>query len=457
MRDAIVLALSVALPWVSGALAIRAAMGRSAQPLGVVVGYGYPGGLFAITLIMRALSLVDVRWNVAWIAVPMVLIAVAAYLRLRSLGIASIPRHALRTLATPGGATRAIFVVLLVLTCVRVLLLAVEVMLIPLVPIDAFAQWASKSRVWYEYGWMTPFVPASQWATAYGAMVFTDTHPDYPGTVPLFQVWTALCLGRWDESLINVPWIAAAISLGIAFYAQLRRLEISSTMAMFGTYLLLSLPFLTIHVAIAGVADLFVAIGYGLAAIAMWQWTLTRQRSDAALAILMALICASVKVEGSIWVLTLVPGVITALNRRFGLTLVGAVAAIAILYLAFGPAELRMLGYTLRTSFTDVSKFVYEHMFVMDNWHLLWYAVIGILVFRARTLFDAKLAPMTVTMLAAVAFIGVVFFFSTASGGVKDESLTNRLIMHTVVAFVFYVALILRSSQHQANTAPLYT
>jgi hypothetical protein len=116
-----------------------------------------------------------------------------------------------------------------------------------------------------------------------------------------------------------------------------------------------------------------------------------------------------------------------------------------------------MLGYTLRTSFTDVSKFVYEHMFVMDNWHLLWYAVIGILVFRARTLLDAKLAPMTVTMLAAVAFIGVVFFFSTASGGVKDESLTNRLIMHTVVAFVFYVALILRSSQHQANTAPLYT
>src|SRR6185369_5408242 len=117
MRDAIVLALSVALPWVSGALAIRAAMGRSAQPLGVVVGYGYLGGLCAITHIMRALSLVDVRWNVAWITVPMVLIAVAAYLRLRSLGIASIPRHGLRRLATPGGATRAIFVVLLVLTC----------------------------------------------------------------------------------------------------------------------------------------------------------------------------------------------------------------------------------------------------------------------------------------------------------------------------------------------------
>ena len=133
-----------------------------------------------------------------------------------------------------------------------------------------------------------------------------------------------------------------------------------------------------------------------------------------------------------------------------------AAAAVAFLYLAFGPSELRVFGYVLRTRFVDVSKLVYEHLFVMDNWHLLWYAIVIVVVVHARALFGNRLAPMTVTMLAAIGFIGVVFFFSSASGGVEEESLTNRLVLHAVPALVFYVALILRSSQNQAKTAPLY-
>ncbi len=336
-------------------------------------------------------------------------------------------------------------------------MLAAEVVLLPLVPFDAFAQWASKSRVWYEYGRIMPFVSAADWDQSAGAMRFTDTHPEYPGTVPLFQVWTALWLGRWDESLINVPWVAACAALGVACYAQLRRLEFGAVEAMFGTYALLSLPFLTIQVALAGIADLFVAIAYGLAAIAMWQWAITRQRSDAALAVLMAIVCASVKFEGSIWALTLVPGVVTALNRRAGLAMLGAVVAAAVLYLAFGPSELRFLGYALRTRFVDVSTPLYEHMFVMDNWHLLWYGVVAVIAVHARTLFGEQLAPMSATVLAAVAFIVVLFFFSTASAGVKEDSITNRLLLHTVVVFVFYVAVILRARRPQANAAPAPT
>jgi hypothetical protein len=458
MLDALVLALSIAIPWVAGALSIRAATGRHPQPPAIAIGYGYLAGMFAVTLVTRALSLAGIRWGLAWVALPIVLAAAAAYLRMRSLGTARALMPRLGALATLQGAARAIFVALLALTCVRLVMLGVEVVLLPLVPFDAFAQWASKSRVWYEYRYMVPFVPAGQWTRgAAGVMQFTDTHPEYPGTVPLFQVWTALWLGRWDESLINVPWVAAWAALGLACYAQLRRLDFGAVKAMFGTYVLLSLPFLTIQVALAGIADLFVAIAYGLAAIATWQWTITRQRGDAGLALLMAIVCASLKFEGAFWALTLVPCVVTALNRRIGLWLLGAGAMAAALYLAFGPAELRVLGYAVRTRFVDVSTPVYEHLFVMDNWHLLWYAVVGVLAFHWRTLFDERLAPMSVTMLTAVAFVVVVFFFSTAAGGVKEESVTNRFVLHTVAAFVFYMALILRPSQHQANAAPLYT
>jgi hypothetical protein len=457
MFDAIAVVLSVAVPWAAGALCIRAVT-PGAQPAAIAIGYGYLAGMFGVTLVMRALSLAGIHWNVAWVATPIALAGAGACLRMRSSGTAPAADSGPGAFAMLAGAARALWLLLLALTCVRLAMLAVEVVLLPLVPFDAFAQWASKSRVWYEYGYMVRFVAPGQWLReAAGAMQFTDTHPEYPGTVPLFQVWTALWLGRWDESLINIPWVAVCVSLGLAAYAQLRRLGFGAGQAMFGTYALLSLPFLTIQVALAGIADLFVAIAYGLAAIATWQWAITRRKSDAGLALLMAIVCASVKMEGSFWSLTLVPGVVMALNRRTGLWLMGAAAAAAALYLALGPAELRVLNYALRTQFVDVSTPVYEHMFVMDNWHLLWYAVIAVIAFHWRTLFDERLAPMSATMATAVAFVFVVFFFSTASGGVREESVTNRLMLHTVVAFVFYLAMILRPGERRANAALRYT
>ena len=128
--------------------------------------------------------------------------------------------------------------------------------------------------------------------------------------------------------------------------------------AMFGTYVLLSLPFLTIHVALAGAADIFVANANGLAAMALWQWTISRQWSDAGVALVMAIVCASLKMEGLFWVLTLVPAVVVALNRRMGLAMIVIGASLAVLYVAFGPNEVRIFSYTLRTRFVDVSILV---------------------------------------------------------------------------------------------------
>jgi hypothetical protein len=83
----------------------------------------------------------------------------------------------------------------------------------------------------------------------------------------------------------------------------------------------------------------------------------------------------------------------------------------------------------------------------MDNWHLLWYAAIVLIAVNARLLFGPMLAPMTVTMLAAVGFVVVVFFFSNAAGGVDEESLLNRFLLDAVPALVFYLVLILRERE----------
>jgi hypothetical protein len=210
--------------------------------------------------------------------------------------------------------------------------------------------------------------------------------------------------------------------------------------AMLFTYLLLSMPFIDLHVAVAGYVDIFIAAAYGMAAMALWQWVRLRGRTDAFLAVLCALACIVIKKEGVVWALTLLPPVLVAINRRVGLGVVSLLGVAMLVYLLFGPSELRVLGYTLRTEFINVSRPMFEHFFEMDNWHLLWYLTLGVIALRWRAVFSAATAPMTVTMLGAFAFVFVVFFYSSAAFGVADETLVNRLPLHMVPALAFYLA-----------------
>ena len=144
------------------------------------------------------------------------------------------------------------------------------------------------------------------------------------------------------------------------------------------------------------------------------------------------------------WVMTLLPAVLVAINRRLGLGAVVLLGAAMVGYLLYGPSELTVLGYMLRTEFTNVSLPLFEHFFEMDNWHLLWYLMLAVIALRWRALFSVAMAPMTVTMLGAFAFVLVVFFYSDAALGVADETLVNRLPLHLVPALAFYLALLWR-------------
>ena len=208
------------------------------------------------------------------------------------------------------------------------------------------------------------------------------------------------------------------------------------------TYLLLSLPFLQVHGALAGMVDIFVAVAYGLAAMSLWHWVLTRQRQDAILALVMLMACTLFKREGVLWALTFAPAVVVAFNRRIGLVVTATIGAAAAGYLLFGPVQTNFMGYVLSARFENVTLPIYQHMFVMDNWHLLWYAAIAVIAFNWRRLLQTNIAPATVTILAGVALVVVVFFYSSAAGGVDEESLLNRFLLQLVPALSFYLALI---------------
>ena len=63
-------------------------------------------------------------------------------------------------------------------------------------------------------------------------------------------------------------------------------------------------------------------------------------------------------------------------------------------------------------------------------------------------------------MLAAFAFVFVVFVYTSAAGGVEDESLVNRLPLHLVPALAFYLVVLWRvrlraAPAEAADSAPL--
>ncbi len=151
-------------------------------------------------------------FGIAVIALPLVVVALVA-LRAR---VAARP---LRCRARgPGGSRmrslgrdlakweRVLWLALVAWLAVRFALLAVEVASRPLYPWDAWTQWATKARVWYELRPHRAVRARRPSGTRPAAACYFDASPEYPPTMPLLQVWTCLVLGRWDDVLMNAPW-----------------------------------------------------------------------------------------------------------------------------------------------------------------------------------------------------------------------------------------------------------
>ena len=345
------LTFALALPWLLGvvwlALVLRyPSEGRRA----IVVGYGYLLGSVALTLIMRGVDAVGL---------PLTFVSVsAAGLALFVLGLALNIRAGrvglnegglgpgLRELPTWQTALLVFFVALIVL---RLAGLGLEVIWRPLFPWDASMHWATKAKVWFDASQILPFVDYDTWLKSGNPHVYTDVHPDYPITVPLLQVWVNKALGHWDDSLMNLPWVLCAAALGLAFYGQARLAGVRPVAAMVFTYMLLSLPLLDTHVALAGYADLFLGACYGAATMAFFQWSVTRDRGQAVIAIAMAVSCTLIKNEGLFWALTFVPAwLVVVLPRRQAGLLLSLGLALVIIALWTIPPDLRIAGHSLR-------------------------------------------------------------------------------------------------------------
>ena len=455
--DALSLAAGMLLPWLLG-IATLAATRDCARPpdapgeVAWIAGAGFLAGAFVLTLWMRALSLAGIRFSALAIGAPLLLATtVFAYIAWKRHGHATLTaalRSALRALTAPPGAARATRIAwrfLLAWIAVRYVLLALEVIWQPLYPWDAWIQWATKARVWYELGRIVPFARSDAWFAA-GGTVWFDASPEYPPTMPLLQAWSCIALGRWDDALMNWPWWQISVALTLAVYGALRGHAIDALPALVGAFLVASLPLANVHVALAGYADLPMAAYYTCAVLAFLRWAAWRSSRNAGVVLLLAVACTQIKVPGIVWALTLLPGVVVVLMPRHGMK----IAAIGLAIFLFALVVLAqtspvILNYRLHVDFDPAWQALGETNFMLGNWHLLWYAAIAAGLLAWRQLVAPPLAPLTVIVAAGCLFLAIVFSFTNARFWVTGQTTINRAVLHLAPLAVVFAVLAFRA------------
>jgi hypothetical protein len=344
---------------------------------------------------------------------------------------------------------RLLVTTVVALITLRIASLGFEVLLRPLFPWDATMHWATKARVWFEHKAMLPFVDYHSWLELRGSGVFVDRHPQYPPMIPLLQVWMSLALDAWDESLINIPWLVCFIGIGATFYGQLRLAGVGTTVAAVSTYLLISLPLLNTHVALAGYADLFLGSAYGCAVLSLHNWIMHRERWLAVMAVLFGVLCILIKAEGVIWALSLIPAITVAyLGRREAAQHFLLLFLWGVLFLLVIPSDLDIAGYATKDlvpSFNfEALRGILLTIWVHDNWHLAGYFALlliplGVIMPGAMT---KKFLGLTTTVACSVGAYVYLFIFTGFGEGAADFAAVGRLSIHLAPGLLFLCTLV---------------
>lgn len=448
--DWIMLFLAIALPTLLGVAVVMLITPRPREKLTLLTGgYGILLGLLLTPLLMRILDSIQAPLtfqtiSLALVSVTLTLFALGRRAPTAAGGVAG--HHDQSITLTP--VQKCLVLLCLGLLIMRLVTLGCEVIWRPLYPWDATMHWATKARVWFDAGSLVPFVENQEWLSRGGEGIFTDHHPEYPPTIPLLQMWISLALGRWDESLINIPWLMCALALACMFLSQARQAGANFVVGLVFTYLTLSMPLLNTHVALAGYADLFLGTTYGGALMAFHNGIRNKHRWQLLLAACLAILCTQIKNEGFYWALTFIPATVAImLPRRVFLGLSVLAVGLLILLLVFFPRDLVIAGHSMANLELhyrpDALPALFKQLLLYGNWHLFGYLLLllpPLWLLKARSCWHKHIG-VTVALACAISLYFVLFLFTRYAYGAINFTASARIALHLVPGLMFLLML----------------
>ncbi len=356
--------------------------------------------------------------------------------------------------------------ILLVLIALRLTSLGIENTHQAMPAWDAWVIWAERAKTWFYLGQLAPYVHSDVWLSApQGSYESEAAH--YPPLVSLIHLWAALALGRWDDALVNLPWLGAAIALGFTLYGALRSTHTPVWLAVSGAWLLLSLPILNSQVALAGYADLWLTLAYSQLILGLLLWIGTRQRAALPL-ILLGLISLPL-IKHQVWLLLLASAsplllwtMLTALPQKRRLISSSTIILGLVFVLGFNLADNQLhlpllgeitwqsgqlslpgLGY-LAPDLQRIAEPMLFHLFILGSWHMLWgLAALAWLMLLLRLLRQKPLNPMllalNLSLLSALAAFSLSFASPRVLPFIIDGTLLNRALLYLAPLLIFVI------------------
>ncbi|MEE4175626.1 MAG: hypothetical protein V2I57_15370, partial [Xanthomonadales bacterium] len=457
----VALLLGIALPWVTGALALRAARNGSlatpepGQGL-LAAGAGLFLGLALTTWLLR----LSAAWTgtFSWWFVMAVLALMGAGLAWlgRKQTAPSPATKVAGPAERPGG--KWLVILLLLATLAHLSFSGLELLTQPLFPWDGWTVWVYRAKAWFFAEQITPVVDPQQWLAASNPEIYSTPARAYPLIPSLVPLWTALSLGAWHEAWVNLPVIAAGIGLCLGLAGLLRQSGVGVPGTIVGVYLLVSTPILGVHLSLGGYGDIWMAAYAGLGMAALLAGLTEDRRCLVLLGFVLLTLGLGVKVEGWVWLVT--GFAVFALVRLPGRWLVAAAVGLAVILLAvamtggtvFDIPGLGRIGYrdgllylpikgiiTLQRH--DVVDAYRINAFQLGSWHLLWFMMLmlfaALLVAWRSRLARAGLAFLFVF----VALQAVIFGFTTEGAWARDYTAINRMPLQMLPALLFLLVL----------------
>lgn len=462
--------MSVLAAWglalILGALVWCAFAGRPRTPAAwtAALGHAVPLGLLACAAVTALPACLG--WRVLpaslwwWPVLVLIPLAFVAW-RVRQRPWTATAGRAVLDDLVPAHWARIAIALMLGLILLRAWWLYQEAWLRPLFGWDAWLAWSAKAKAWLLGAEALPFVDGAQWLDAADGTVRTSLAHDYPELLSWLQVWLGSAAGGWHEPAINLVWPTLWLALLAGCYGQWRALSVPRLTAVAGTYVLASLPLANVHAALPGYADLWVATLFAFAVLATLRWRESGDRGQLLLALLLAALLPAIKLEGMVWtagVLALVMW-FALRGRRLALRTGTVLAWVLVLLAVSWWWRLPWLRQTIELftlgqggSVNNVLTATGAGLFTQYNWHLLWYLLPAVVIWRRRAMLaNPSMVGVGLLLAGGLGLLLVLFLCTQAGRWAESFTAVNRLVLHIAPIAVSFMVLLLRRREPERS------
>ena len=349
-----------------------------------------------------------------------------------------------------------------------------DVMTTATLPWDAWLLWLYRAKAWFFSNGLTEMVSPAAWNLATTVPPYTVDAVHYPEFLSVIVFWTALSMGQWSETWVNLPGLLCAIAIGLALGGHLLKLGLRPSIIAALVYLLYSTPLFGAHISLGGYADIWMAGYAGLGLVALISGLSRRETGYVLLGLAMLAFSILIKNEGWVW-LPVGAALIVFITLPVKLRWAGA-AGVAVLFILAGVTgwshvELPGLGllgiadgrfhlpfagwyaFEAHNVWPDYLK----NLFLLGSWNLLWAMVLAAMLFMLPRLDGRDYQACLGFLLLLMASQGFIFGFTSQGEWARQYTAINRLPLQLLPTVLFAVGVVLSGAFKHQVTAPKST